>query len=58
MDALNMGNLDSAIEMLGFIDESVKVTNINHRNFEMTFSAILGEKLIAKNVLLTLMFFP
>ena len=53
-----MGNLDSAIEMLGFIDESVKVTNINRRNFEMTFSAILGEKLIAKNVLLTLMFFP
>ena len=52
-----MGNLDSAIEMLGFIDESVKVTNINHRNFEMTFSAILGEKLIAKSVLLTLMFF-
>jgi hypothetical protein len=52
-----MGNLDSTIEMLGFIDESVKVTNINHRNFEMTFSAILGEKLIAKNVLLTLMFF-
>ena len=52
-----MGNLDSAFEMLGFIDESVKVTNINHRNFEMTFSAILGEKLIAKTFLITLMFY-
>ena len=52
-----MGNLDSAIEMLGFSDESVKVTTINHWNFEMTFKAILGEKLVGKNVLLTLMFF-
>ena len=52
-----MGNLDSAIEMLGFSDESSKVTAINHWNFEMTFKAILGEKLVAKNVLLTLMFF-
>ena len=52
-----MGNLDSAIEMLGFSDESVKVSTVNHWNFEMTFKAILGEELVAKNVLLTLMFF-
>ena len=52
-----MGNLDSAIEMVGFNDKLVKVTNFNHWNFEMTFKAILGEKLLAKNVLLTLMFF-
>ena len=52
-----MGNLDSAIEMLGFSDESVKVSIVNHWNFEMTFKAILGEELVAKNVLLTLMFF-
>ena len=52
-----MNNLDSAIEMLGFSDESVKVSTVNHWNFEMTFKAILGEELVAKNVLLTLMFF-
>lgn len=52
-----MGNLDSAIEMLGFSDESVKVSTVNHWNFEMTFKVILGEELVAKNVLLTLMFF-
>ena len=52
-----MNNLDSAIEMLGFTDESVKVRTVNHWKLEMTFKAFLGEKLVAKNVLLTLMFF-
>ena len=52
-----MGNLDNAIEILGFSDKSLKVSTVNHWNFEMTFKVILGQELVAKNVLLTLMFF-
>ena len=43
--------------MIDFSNKLLNFTIIKLWNFDMTFKAILGEKLVAKNVLLTLMFF-